>query len=249
MQPHLIHCSFHKCLTKYYHLILGGLFNDAESGQTGYRHFDSRIDDFYREFANYRVSSINNRRLDFDRLGEFRITRFVRDPRDLVVSGYFYHKRGAEGWCNIVGASTVNWSAMNGVAPPNMTETQSFAQLLEGLSQEDGLIAEIDFRRAHFESMAQWPMDHPHIRTYRYEDILGREIEVFSDILAFYELTAAEQQRGLELARQFAASSEGKLKSHIRDPKAGQWREVFTPTVARHFEKQHLALLGRYGYS
>ena len=74
-------------------------------------------------------------------------------------------------------------------------------------------------------------------------------LQVFTEIFRFYEFTEAEQQRGLELARQFAASSEGKLKSHIRDPKAGQWRDLFTPKVKRHFEEHHGALLERYGYT
>lgn len=120
MKNQIIHCSYHKCLTMYYHRVMSWMFNRIIRGSSGYRHFDSRIDEFYDKVGDFRVASINNRALDLEKLGnDIRITRFVRDPRDMVVSGYFYHKRGAENWCNIEGRDNVNWSAMNGNPPPS----------------------------------------------------------------------------------------------------------------------------------
>jgi hypothetical protein len=233
----------------YYHRVMAFMYNRVFRWSGGYRHFDSRIDDFYRDFEQYRVCSINNRCLELGKLQDFRITRFVRDPRDMVVSGYFYHKKGAEGWCNIVGASNVNWEAMNGVSPEQMGEEKSFSQLLQSLDDEAGLIAEIDFRKRHFDSMKNWPVDHPNIKMYRYEDILGNEERVFAEMMSFYGLSWPERKLGVLLARRFSARGKAKLKSHIRNPKAGQWKELFTPKVARHFEQNHGELLEHYGYN
>lgn len=83
----VVHCSYHKSLTSYYANVAGALFNRRMPWSRGYRHFNSRIESFYDHFADLTVASVNNRALDFDRLGDFRITRFVRDPRDLVVPG------------------------------------------------------------------------------------------------------------------------------------------------------------------
>jgi len=89
MRSHLIHCSYHKCLTVYYGRIMKAVFNRCLSWSSGYRHFNSHLEDFYQAFSKHRIASVNNRALDLERLGQFRISRFVRDPRDLVVSGYF----------------------------------------------------------------------------------------------------------------------------------------------------------------
>ncbi|MCG8469630.1 MAG: hypothetical protein MJB57_15730, partial [Gemmatimonadetes bacterium] len=109
---HLIHCSYHKCLTVYYHRVMDYLYNRILRFSHGYHHFNSRIDQFYAESPRYRVVSLNNQSLDLDRLGDCRVTRFIRDPRDLVVSGYLYHKRGAENWCNRDHVSGDDWEGV-----------------------------------------------------------------------------------------------------------------------------------------
>ena len=248
MRTQLIHCSYHKCLTVYYGRVMAWLYNRILRFGPGYRHFDSRIDDFYRDSPSYRIASINNRAIDLGRMSDFRISRFVRDPRDLVVSGYFYHKRGAEKWCNFIGPTNDDWQALNGCVPEQMRKDQSYSAFLQSLGQEDGLIAEIDFRRNHFDSMLQWPADHPNIKLLRYEDILGNEQDVFADILSFYGLSWPERKLGVMLAKRFSAQGRGSMKKHIRNPKAGQWQEHFTPKVSNYFEQRYGELLERYGY-
>jgi hypothetical protein len=68
------------------------------------------LNDFYEDHNKYGIVSINNHALDLARLGnDYRISRFVRDPRDLVISGYFYHRRGAEPWSTIVDPKSEDW--------------------------------------------------------------------------------------------------------------------------------------------
>ena len=86
----LVHCSYHKCLTAYYASIMHILCNRLLLPGGRYAHYNSMVDEFYRCHRRFRIASLNNHCLDLDRLGAFRMTRFIRDPRDLVVSGYFY---------------------------------------------------------------------------------------------------------------------------------------------------------------
>lgn len=252
--PHLIHCSYHKCLTKLYSNIMRAIYNrTAEDSPElhkigGFRHFSSQINEFYRDYPNYRIVSVNNHYLDLDRLGDFRISRFIRDPRDLVVSGYFYHKRGAEAWCRIVGPDERNWTIVNGHIPIQMGNEYSLSTYLQGLTQEDGLIAEIEVRKYHFNSMLQWPDEDPRIRLFRYEDILGNEQEVISELFSFYGLSTQEQELGENQAREFSVQGPSALKQHIRNPKPNQWKEQFTPKVSRYFEDRYGKLLEKYGY-
>jgi hypothetical protein len=245
---HRIHCSYHKCLTIYYSRVMSQMYNRLLPWSGGYKHFNSHLDQFTENLGRWRVLSVNNHALDLDRLGSFRITHFVRDPRDLVVSGYHYHKRGAEPWCDVVNPAPERWKVVNGNIPAAMGGQHSYTTYLQSLPEEDGLIAEIEFRKHHFESMARWPKDHSDILTLRYEDTLGREVETFSRIFEFYGLPFHERALGRFLAWKYAAKRQSRRTAHIRNPEPAQWKKKFTPEVTRVFRERHGELIERYGY-
>lgn len=86
--------------------------------------------------GSHRVASINNRCLDLERLGPCRISRFIRDPRDLVVSGYFYHQRGTEDWVKIRSPTPEDWYFANSAVPEGLRGTDlSFAEWLSLLAK------------------------------------------------------------------------------------------------------------------
>ncbi len=252
---HLIHCSYHKCLTVYFKRVMHAVFNRCLPWSRGYRHYNSHLDDFYGDFRQRRIASINNRALDLGRLRRFRISRFVRDPRDLVVSGYHYHKRGAEGWTHIEAPTAADWYFANGVVPAGLeaqaasatTGGMSFASYLQSIPEEEGMLAELEFRRRHLESMAEWPAQHPDIVTYRYEDILGHEARVFRDLFAFYKLSLHERALGSWFVKRYSISKMA-ADPHVRNPTSGQWRKVFTPRVKQAFDDRHGGLVKLLGY-
>lgn len=249
MGRNLVHCSYHKCLTVYYRRVMDAVFNRCLPFSGGYRHFNSDLAEFHDSFSAHRVASVNNRSLDLDRLGDFRLTRFVRDPRDLVVSGYFYHRRGAEPWCTQTNPTDADWEFANGRVPDGLrTAGGSFAAYLESLSEEDGLLAELEFRRPHFESMTEWPASHPGILLFRYEDILGREVEVFDEIFDHYGLTWIERRLGRFFADRHSLARRRARDTHIRNPTSGQWRIRFTPRVKDAFDAEWADLIARLGY-
>jgi hypothetical protein len=244
----LVHCSFHKCLTVYYGRVMSSVFNRCLPWSRGYRHFNSHLRDFYQGFRRFRVTSVNNRFLDLEKLGDFRISRFVRDPRDLVVSGYFYHRRGAEAWTRIVAPTEEDWYFANGVVPEGMLGAEiSFSDYLQQIPEEEGLLAELEFRRYHFEAMARWPPTHPKILTHRYEDIIGSEIRVFRELFDFYDFSAAERKLGEWFVRRYSIRKRA-ADTHVRNPNPGQWRTHFTPRLAEAFEAQHPGLIQLLGY-
>jgi hypothetical protein len=224
------------------------VFNRCLFLSDGYEHFNSHLEDFYESFNEYRLASINNRALDLERLGAFRLSRFIRDPRDLVVSGYFYHRRAAEDWVCIDSPTEEDWYFANAAIPSGLRERGgSFAEYLQEVPLEDGLLAELELRGPHFESMARWPATHPDILTLRYEDILGHETRAIDELVAFYGLNSIEGW----LLRHFGARYSLARRagdSHVRDPSAGQWRKHFTPRVRQVFDSKYKTLLKQLGY-
>jgi hypothetical protein len=122
----------------------------------------------------------------------------------------------------------------------------SFAEYLQGLNLEKGLIAEIRFRRFHLESLRQWRSDE-RIRLFRYEDILGNEPAVFREIFAFYELPRYEALLGTRIAKHYAARKRGN-DAHVRNPHPGQWREYFTPGALADFNARYADIVHALGY-
>ena len=224
------------------------IFNLSLPWSGGYRHYNSHVDDFYDGFSERRVASVNNRALDLERLGGFRISRFVRDPRDLVVSGYFYHRRGAEAWVNIETPTHEDWIFANGFVPRGLEAAgTSFAKYLQSIPEEEGLLAELEFRKHHLDSMTRWPAQHPDIITYRYEEIVGDEARVFRELFAFYGLSPLERTLGNFFAKRYAIRRLA-ADPHVRNPASGQWRKHFTPRVQQAFDAQYGDLVKQLGY-
>lgn len=246
--PVRVHAGYHKCLTEYCKKVYRTACRPPVRWRGSFRHFFHRIDMFYGDCSRHTVSSVSGQAIDLDRFDDIRVVRMVRDPRDMLVSGYFYHKRSAEHWCDLVDPTDVDWMMVNGAVPTSLPANQSLAGYLEGATVEEGLLAEIDFRRHHYASMLEWPEQDPRIRLFRYEDIVGDEIRAFGEIFDFLGVSGAARWLGLFVAgRQRASRQAGRL-SHIRNPDSGQWRRHFTERVAATFNERYGAVLDRYGY-
>ena len=217
--------------------------------QLGYKHFNSHEIKFLNNKQNFSIASLNNRPIDFSTLPSgYRASHFVRDPRDLVVSGYFYHKRGAEPWCNIVDPTENDFYIVNGMIPENIQKGMSFASYLSSLSLEDGLKAEIDFREKHFQCMEGWDFDNPQCLELRYEDIIGNELDAFTKIIDHYQFVGSARKRALSAVEKFAAKNQVNRQQHIRNPDSGQWKQHFTKDVEDYLYKKHPTLLQKTGY-
>lgn len=249
MSRNLIHCSYHKCLTVYFIMVGSALYNRLYKFSGGYKHFNSNLDEFYRNVDHYKIASVNNHALDFTKLGDdFRISRFIRDPRDLVVSGYLYHKKGTEEWTGITAPTDQDWSIVNGAVPEGLPKDHSYASYLQSISKQEGLKAEIDFRRHHFRSMLQWPKSDDRVILFRYEDIMGNEPDVFEELFAHYGLSWPTKKLARYFGYRHSAQQKSNRTEHIRNPSSGQWKKHFTPEVERYFNERYSDLLTRYNY-
>ena len=145
----------------------------------------------------------------------FRGLRVIRDPRDIWVSSYLYHRRCPEGWCvntdlraeSPIGYPRVDFSMMH--RPERWKRdylgrlgTRSYQQNLLDRDTAEGLAFELDnYTGCTLEAMRAW-RPHPAILDVRLEDIAA-DFDV-SMRHAFRHLGFDEAT--VEVARQCAAS-------------------------------------------
>lgn len=98
-----------------------------------------------------------------EQLQSFKGFHVVRDPRDIVVSAYYSH---------LYSHRLDKWLIEH-------------RKKLEQLSKEDGLLAEMKFRRKQFQEMLNWNYSLPNILEIKMEDLTQQTSKVFLDIYKF----------------------------------------------------------------
>jgi hypothetical protein len=243
-----VQCGYHKCMTMYFRRISKKTvrWNNPISGS--FRHFFHRADEFYHDCADYTLSSISGHCLDLDRFENIRAVHIIRDPRDMLISGYFYHLKASESWCHYQDPTNEDWAVVNAQVPENLPAGTSLKDYLESVSIEEGLAAEMDLRQFHFDNMLDWPTDDERVLTIRYDELMGNEAETFRRIYDFYGFVPQTRWAAAHYANKYSITSAHRHGSHIRNPKAGQWKRHFTPDLERMFNERFGALLEKYGY-
>jgi hypothetical protein len=166
----------------------------------------------------------------------------------MVISGYHYHRLGGEVWSQKKNPETIDFAKVNGCVPAGLGTGLSLSKYLCRVDEEQGLIAEMDFRRNHFESMGAWNYENPDCLEIRYEEIIGNETEVFDRIFRHYELSERERSIGLDAVVHHSAKNQRGKNDHIRNPTSGQWRSHFTAKVEEAFHQRYPDLLKKLGY-
>ena len=97
--------------------------------------------------------------------------------------------------------------------------------------------------------MRQWPENDPRVRVFRYEEILGNEAEVFGEIFELFELPFWARWTAMRSVRKLSAARRRQSSSHIRDPRAGQWRDGLPPALVRRMHDEYGDVIERLGYA
>ncbi len=251
----LLHFSYHKCLTAYYNRIMRDLAEDFDF----YRHhFSSDVSSFEKNVLNYEqkcVLSVNNSSvLQFNKYPSYKGSHFIRDPRDLLVSGYRYHLRTKERWCH---NANFDWTSI--VNHPyfakyienkndNWPSNISYQNYLKSLDFEKGMIVELIWRQKHFVQMQKWDFNNERIIEKKYEEIIGNEIDSFEEIFHHYELHPKLINRGLELVEKYSLENQRGKIPHIRKGSPNQWDSEFTVLHKQLFKELNGGLLVTLDY-
>ena len=169
--PLLASFGHHKCASMWVHAIVGRVCLDlglrssvaflADSYGGDLRAFVERERTQFLMYGNSHFDQV--RRLDLSRIRGFH---YVRDPRDIVTSGYFSHRNTH---------STEEW-----------TDLLPYREKLQKASKEEGLHLEIEFEAQQFDEMRSWkdcPSD-VDIQHYRVEELTADPYQRMLDILS-----------------------------------------------------------------
>ncbi|MCG6154360.1 sulfotransferase domain-containing protein [Rubinisphaera margarita] len=171
---------------------------------------------------------------------EYRGTHMIRDPRDVVISGYFYHL-----WTN------EEWATQPNVAYGG----RSYQQMLQSLDQEDGLIEEIKKCRFVFKMMREWDYSNTNLRELKYEEAFNEPESTFTQVFQHYGIGDDELENCLQLSQECSFQAVAKRppgvvqeQSVTRSGEPGQWTLHFTSRVKDEFRRQTGDLLQVLGY-
>jgi hypothetical protein len=246
----------------------GGRGKERAKGTFERRELRARADEAGAEF----VSCITADREQLEALGPRRGFHVIRDPRDIIVSGYFSHR--------------------NSHPTDGLPELARHRERLRAVSKEEGLLLEMDFARGTLLDLAQWDYGRPEILELRLEDLASRPYESFVRVFQHLELlpetepTTGRELLALSLCRtlnrlaarrmlrrlrrpmpatgeillgavygnRFEAKSEGRragaedTNSHYRKGVAGDWVNHFTPAHTEAFNARFGDLVVKLGY-
>jgi hypothetical protein len=162
-------------------------------------------------------------RIDLEALRPFRGSHMIRDPRDVVVSAYFYHLRTTEEWA---------------LQPAAEYDGKSYQEYLKTFDKDEGLAIEIKRSAATVvRDMIEWRYDDPRFLELRYEEMMADEEAGFRRLFTHYGFNDAAKEAAVEIALGFSLSRVKKSTSHIRSGQPGEWRNHFTPEMSTLFNE------------
>jgi hypothetical protein len=233
----IVHCSHHKVGTVWFRRVLSSLVDayDLRLQSCRGEPIEAETDiAFYRTVRRFDRSGLGGR--------PFRGSHVIRDPRDVVVSGYFYHLWTDEQW-----AHRVDENAWGGL---------SYQAYLNSVDRHKGLLAEIERAAgSSLRDISTWDYDQPEFLELRYEDLIADEVGTFTRLFQFYGLddeAVAVGLAGVERhsirSRSATPGAEDGSKRHVRSGRAGQWQEHFGTDHVALFKELTGDLLIRLGY-
>ncbi|HSI56674.1 MAG TPA: sulfotransferase domain-containing protein [Ideonella sp.] len=170
---------------------------------------------------------------------KIRAVHIIRDPRDVLISGCFYHVKTTERWAN------VPQPRYNGLTYREAIGAQP--------TDHDKLVFEMDgAARSGIRDMVGWHYGDPDVFEARYEELIGdKEFEVFRPMMQFFGFEGKELKRVLRIVERkslFGGASAKPGSVHVRSGESRQWPKIFTPELKQEFKNRFPDELQRLGY-
>jgi len=196
----------------------------------------------------------------------FRAIRVVRDPRDIWVSGYLYHRHCREEWC-----TNTDFDASTPITYPRVDYSfqhypegwkGAYLARLGGKSYQDNLLerdraAGLAFELAGYtgctlDTMRSWKLATPDLLTVRLEDVMCDFDGALGAIFRHVGFSDDEGAQAVELARphDVARMSDETVAEnrHIHSRNISRWRDFLSAAEIDEFERRYGDLIAGLGY-
>ncbi len=156
-------------------------------------------------------------------VSDYRGVHIIRDPRDVIVSGCFYHQKAQEKWLHIPNKE------YNGLT--YQQKINSFNNL------NDKILFEMENSgQRNIKNILNWDFNNSRFIEIKYEDlIIDKELKLFQEIFTFLGFPENTISHLLEISfNKSLFSGNVNNKGHIRSGETNQWQMFFKD---KHKEK------------
>lgn len=195
-----------------------------------------RKGDFLTFDKHYDVYFQYNSRFDLDALvSDYRGFHIIRDPRDIIISGCFYHQTSSEEWLK---------------QPKKEFDNLTYQDKINSYDNlEDQLIFEMNnVGRTTIEEISNWDYNNPRFFEVKYENLIkDKNMNLFREIFSF--LGFKKIKNLLDIAYNLSLFSGNRNNpNHVRSGRPEQWKEHFTKRCKEEFLKLFNDALIKLGY-
>ena len=205
--------------------------------------------------------------VDFNKLpNNYKAIHLIRDPRDIIVSGFFYHRKCYEKWC-----LNCNFSVKNKINNPtvpfpmvhlpkklklkyiNDLNGESYQKKLLSLDYNKGLLFEMEhYAKLTIQNMSTWNYKNDNILEIRFEDLMSNYEIVLKQIFKHFDFSETKQDTAMKLSKKHnlktMSSKELKKNKHILSRKTTRWKKYFKKEHKEKFKLLFPKILIRLGY-
>jgi Sulfotransferase domain len=197
----------------------------------------------------------------------YKAIRVIRDPRDMWLSAYLYHKHCDEGWCrntNFDPTPPIMWPRVD-YSFANRPEAwklqylermggKSYQQNLLDRSMADGLAFELEgYTSCTLETMRQWELNSAEALDIRLEDVMADFDGSMLRVFEYFGFSAVEREAALDVARteDVRRMNDDAIarRPQIHSRTISKWRTFLSPTQVAQFEARHGDLIRDLGYA
>ena len=252
--------GYHKCGTK----LLGKIFLQLclKYGWE-FKSIPGSVD----EMPNSDVIFFLHSQVDFSKMPEKYIgIHMVRDPRDIIISGYLYHKRTVEEWC-----VNKNFQTSEPIAYPQVPNSQmyrseewkvnylsslngmSYQEKINSFDEEEGILFEMNhYGKWTIEDMLKWDIEKANCLELKFEDVMTNYDGEMNKVFEHCHFTPAQ----MEVAKRFADKEDMNKMSkkdieknpHISSSKTKKWERYFSQKHKEFFDSNFAEVLKKYNY-